>query len=107
MRCPPAGRSCIRRWRAIALVPLCPHTLSNRPIVVSDACVHRGANCSSPHDARVHFDGQTRFDAAAPAIIVRIAPLQPRRSPCCIRIGYSYFAMLREKLRWSETPRPH
>ena len=88
----------------IALVPLCPHALSNRPITVSDAsrieiAVH------PPHSARVHADGQARFELAA-GDRVRVA-----RSNSSIRflhpLGYSYFAMLREKLHWSETPRTY
>ncbi len=53
-------------------------------------------------DSRVHFDGQVTFDLK-PADIVRIS-----RSECSIGLlhplGYSYFAMLREKLHWSEQP---
>lgn len=86
----------------IAIVPLCPHALSNRPITVSDSCMIDIA-LLPPHDARVHFDGQTRFDARA-GDVVRI-----RRSRHTITLlhppGYSYFAMLREKLHWSSTPR--
>jgi len=86
----------------IAIVPLCPHALSNRPITVSDSCMIDIA-LLPPHDARVHFDGQTRFDARA-GDVVRI-----ERSRHNITLlhppGYSYFAMLREKLHWSSTPR--
>ena len=88
----------------IAMVPLCPHALSNRPITVSDSSrieiiVH------PPHTARVHADGQARYELAA-GDLVRVA-----RSNRSIRflhpLGYSYFAMLREKLHWSETPRSY
>ncbi len=86
----------------IALVPLCPHTLTARPITLPDSCTIDIA-LLSPHDARVHFDGQERFDARA-GDCIRIT-----RSPHHIRLihppGYSYFAMLREKLHWSASPR--
>ena len=86
----------------IAIVPLCPHALSNRPITVSDSsCIEIGL--PAPHDARVHFDGQGRFDARAGDV------LRVTRSRHHITLlhppGYSYFAMLREKLHWSSTPR--
>ena len=88
----------------IALVPLCPHTLSNRPALVSDTSVIE-VELLSPHDARVHCDGQTRVDVEAGDIV------RARRSSRAVTLlhptGYSYFAMLREKLRWSEAPRPH
>ncbi len=86
----------------IAIVPLCPHALSNRPITISDRSVV-DIVVLPPQEARIHFDGQMRFDARA-GDQVRIA-----RSAHCITLlhppGYSYFAMLREKLHWSATPR--
>ena len=86
----------------IAIVPLCPHALSNRPITVSDSS-RIDIALLPPHDARVHFDGQTRFDARA-GDVVRV-----QRSLHNITLlhppGYSYFAMLREKLHWSSAPR--
>lgn len=86
----------------IAIVPLCPHALSNRPITVSDSSTI-DITLLPPHDARVHFDGQTRFDARA-GDVVRVA--RSRHSISLLHPpGYSYFAMLREKLHWSATPR--
>jgi len=86
----------------IALVPLCPHALSNRPITVCDKSVIE-ITLVAPHDGRVHFDGQLRFDARA-GDCVRIA-----RSHHAVTLlhppGYSYLAMLREKLHWSSSPR--
>lgn len=86
----------------IALVPLCPHALTARPVTLPDDC-RIDISLLPPHDARVHFDGQTRFDARA-GDCVRIT-----RAPHCVRLlhpqGYSYFAMLREKLHWSAVPR--
>ena len=86
----------------IAIVPLCPHALSNRPITVSDSSTI-DITLPPPHDARVHFDGQTRFDARAGDVV------RMRRSSHGVTLlhppGYSYFAMLREKLHWSSTPR--
>jgi len=86
----------------IALVPLCPHALTARPVTLPDTC-RIEIVLLPPNDARVHFDGQTRFDAHA-GDRVRVT-----RSPKVVRLlhpeGYSYFAMLREKLHWSATPR--
>lgn len=86
----------------IAIVPLCPHALSNRPITVSDSSTIDIA-LLPPHDARIHFDGQTRFDARA-GDVVRV--VRSRHNVILLHPpGYSYFAMLREKLHWSATPR--
>ncbi|MDR2239465.1 MAG: NAD kinase [Zoogloeaceae bacterium] len=86
----------------IALVPLCPHALSNRPITVSDES-RIEIVLHAPHRARVHADGQEKFELEA-GDRVDVA-----RSARAIRLlhplDYSYFAMLREKLHWSESPR--
>jgi NAD+ kinase len=83
------------------LVPVAPHALTNRPIVVSDSSqvevtVIRGKDC------RVHFDGQSdvllndgdRVVLCCSEHTLRL--LHPR--------GYNYFAMLRQKLHWSTHP---
>ncbi|MDX9717918.1 NAD kinase [Thauera sp. WH-2] len=86
----------------IALVPLCPHALTARPITLPDSCCIDIAMLPL-QDARVHFDGQTRFDLRA-GDCVRL-----KRSVHTLRLlhpkGYSYFDMLREKLHWSAAPR--
>jgi len=83
-----------------ALVPICPHTLSNRPITVSDRCVIDITLKRAP-DARFHFDGQPQFDLVeGDRVVVRRAE---RTITFVHPPGYSYFAMLREKLHWSGT----
>lgn len=85
----------------IALVPLCPHSLTNRPILIGDQAVIE-IRMTRAADSRVHFDGHVMFDLKLDDR-VRI-----KRSEHCICFlhppGYSYFAMLREKLHWSERP---
>jgi NAD+ kinase len=85
----------------MALVPLCPHSLTNRPILVSDRNEIE-IRIVRATDSRVHFDGQVTFDLQ-PEDLVRI-----RRSDSSICLlhppGYSYFSMLRQKLHWSEKP---
>src|SRR5688572_24029782 len=82
----------------ISLVPVCPHTLSNRPIVISsdstvEVVVH-GAD-----DPHVHFDSHSHCDLQeGDRIVVRryahgIDLLHPA--------GHSYYGMLREKLNWN------
>lgn len=89
---------------AIALVPLCPHALTARPVTLPDDCRIEMV-LRAPHDGRVHFDGQEHVDLKAGDLVRvarsahRVALLHPE--------GYSYFAMLREKLHWSSLPRPY
>lgn len=84
---------------AIALVPICPHMLSDRPIVVGASqrvrLIIRGDDRSQ---AMVTFDGQTS-ETLQPGDAVEIT-----RGASPLRLihpaGYSYFAILRNKLRW-------
>ena len=86
----------------IALVPLCPHSLTNRPILINDQneieirIVHAT-------DSRVHFDGQVTFDLKPEdSVLIRRSEF----SICLLHPpGYSYFAMLRQKLHWGEQPK--
>jgi NAD+ kinase len=85
---------------ALALVPLNPHTLSARPVSVSDRSVIEILLVRAM-DARAHFDGFALADLAEGDRMVL------KRSEDTVRFvhppGYRYFATLREKLRWSET----
>jgi len=83
-----------------ALVPVCPHTLSNRPITVSDQCVIEITIKQRAIGASLHYDGQPHSELAVNDKLI------VRRAAHSIRFvhppGYSYYAMLREKLHWSE-----
>ena len=85
----------------IALVPVCPHTLSNRPIIVGpDARVEILMHCSTK--VGVHCDSHSYFDLKhADRIIVQ-------RYPKTVRLlhpkNHSYYRMLRDKLGWSGFP---
>jgi len=82
-----------------ALVPICPHTLSNRPITVSDRS-RIEVTLKRAVDARLHFDGRPECDLQEGDCVTI------RRAEHAITFvhppGYSYYAMLREKLHWSE-----
>jgi NAD+ kinase len=84
---------------ALALVPLAPHTLSARPVSVSDRSVIEIVTLHAL-DARAHFDGLALHDIAAGDRLIL------RRSADAVRFvhppGYRYFSTLREKLGWSE-----
>jgi NAD+ kinase len=82
----------------MALVPVCPHTLSNRPIVIGGACTIE-IRVLDAADPRAHFDSHSHFELKqGDRIVVRryahgISLLHP--------VGHSYYAMLREKLHWN------
>jgi NAD+ kinase len=86
---------------AFALVPVAPHALTYRPIAVADTATI-ALTLEHGRDAALHCDGQAHFALAeGERVTVKRAPhaarfLHPE--------GHDYFAMLREKLHWSETP---
>jgi len=87
---------------AITLVPICPHTLSNRPLVVHDESVIKIIIHKGTLEATVSCDGQISHTLeAGDHITIRkhdhpLRLLHPQ--------GHDYFAILRKKLRWSEQP---
>ncbi len=84
----------------LALVPICPHTLSNRPIVVKgsselEILMHRTG------DIRVHCDSHTSYDLQRRDKI--IVTRHPKVARLLHPVGHSYYHTLREKLLWNQT----
>ena len=81
------------------LVPIAPHTLSNRPIVLSDA-TEVAVEVVSGRDVSANFDMQSL------ASLLHGDRILVKRSEHCVRFlhpqGWNYFATLRKKLRWNE-----
>lgn len=85
----------------ITLVPVCPHTLSNRPIVIG-AEANIEINMRSSVNVGINCDSHAYFDLEQTDHIII------KRHPQTVRllhpINHSYYRMLREKLGWSEFP---
>ncbi|MBL8519977.1 MAG: NAD(+) kinase [Betaproteobacteria bacterium] len=84
---------------AIALVPISPHTLSNRPIAIASTSVVK-IRLLHGKNARVNFDVQAFFDPATDDVITIRA--HPKPLTLLHPEGHSYFAVLRNKLHWNE-----
>lgn len=87
--------------KAVVLVPICPHTLSHRPIVIPSSDQITITLCDDPRnsDARVSFDGQTHIDIK-PSDTISIG--QKEQTLCLIHPkDYDYYHILRTKLHWS------
>jgi len=84
---------------AIALVPISPHTLSNRPVAIRstskvEVTLVRGV------DARANFDVQSYWELEPNDVVCVSAASRP--ATLLHPRGYRYFSMLRQKLRWTE-----
>ncbi len=81
------------------LVPIAPHTLSNRPIVLADAA-EIAIELVAGRDASANFDMQSL------ASLLHGDRIIVRRSQHHVRFlhpkGWSYFDTLRKKLHWNE-----
>ncbi len=81
------------------LVPIAPHTLSNRPIVLSDT-TEVAVEVVGGRDISANFDMQSL------ASLLHGDRILVRRSQHRVRFlhprGWNYFATLRKKLRWNE-----
>jgi NAD+ kinase len=86
---------------ALALVPVSPHALTYRPIAVADTATI-ALKLERGRDAALHCDAQSHFALVeGESVTVRRAPFEAR---FLHPEGHDHFAMLREKLHWSETP---
>ncbi len=84
----------------LELVPVCPHSLSNRPIVVKstsllEILMHRTS------DIRVRFDSHTTYDLQMHDKVV--VTRHPELACLLHPVGHSYYHTLREKLLWNQT----
>ncbi|HCY62261.1 MAG TPA: NAD kinase [Oxalobacteraceae bacterium] len=85
----------------IAMVPIAPHALSNRPIVLSDNS-EIVIEIVNGRDISVNFDMQT---FASVQLHDRVVVRRSRHVVTFLHpLGWSYYDTLREKLHWHEYP---
>jgi NAD+ kinase len=90
------------RADAIAITPIAPHTLTNRPVVIpgSEIIEVRPHLVTTSDEIYVTYDGQTGYPLQKGDLIrVRTADRKLRLVKAPSR---SYFEVLREKLKWGE-----
>ncbi|HVC49250.1 MAG TPA: NAD kinase [Burkholderiales bacterium] len=84
---------------AVAIVPICPHTLTDRPIVINSAA-HIRILLNSGDGAVVHVDGQIHLDVVdGDCLFIHrsrhmVTFLHPK--------GTNHYDTLREKLHWGQ-----
>jgi NAD+ kinase len=91
---------------AIVLVPICPHTLSERPILIP-ATSETEVMLGQPHSTRadVICDGESTVDLL-PDRVLRVRAAKERVELVHPR-GYDYFQILRNKLHWGRDHHSH
>lgn len=84
----------------LQLVPVCPHSLSNRPIVVKGTSVlellmHRTGDICVRYDSHTNVDLELHDKITVTRFEKPVCLLHPE--------GHSYYHTLREKLLWNQT----
>jgi NAD+ kinase len=86
--------------RAITISPICPHSLTARPVIVPDDSVIRIKVVSSENKVHITADGQDEVLVRPPTEI------RVKRSPFSARLvkrrNTSYYDILRKKLNWGQ-----
>ncbi len=87
------------RFDAIVLAPICPHTLSDRPLVIPATSVTEVRLAEDDKDtAEVSCDGEVTGTVSAGQRLSIAA--SSRRVELIHPLGYDYYQILRSKLRW-------
>lgn len=84
---------------ALAIVPVCPHTLTNRPIVIPASLPIEVRLSEASSLANVNYDGRSTkvLDHTSKVTIQRYPQLLTLLHP----ENYDYFGIVRAKLQWS------
>jgi NAD+ kinase len=86
---------------AVVLTPICPHMLTNRPLVVSDrSAIEVRLRAAEEGEVHLTLDGQRGFPLRGGDVVT------VTRSPRAIRLVKAqrdYFEVLRTKLKWGES----
>ena len=82
---------------ATLLAPICPHTLSNRPVVLPDSLEIEVRVTGSDHESLLTADGQ---ESAHLALDDLVTIRKGRSAVALVRSSHAYFEIWRNKLRW-------
>ncbi|HEV7498515.1 MAG TPA: NAD(+)/NADH kinase [Vicinamibacteria bacterium] len=86
---------------AVVLTPICPHMLTNRPLVVSDLSTIEVRLRGEPGgEAHITLDGQRGFPLRG-GDVVRVT--RSARTIRLVKAPRDYFEVLRTKLKWGES----
>ena len=85
---------------ALCITPICPHTLTNRPVLVSDSSVIQVLNLAATGDAYLTIDGQVGEPLREED---RVVCRSSKKAVSLIRPPRMlFFDVLRQKLKWGE-----
>mmetsp|Transcript_5876 Transcript_5876/g.9399 ORF Transcript_5876/g.9399 Transcript_5876/m.9399 type:complete len:517 (-) Transcript_5876:74-1624(-) len=87
----------------IALTPICPHTLSFRPVVVSDeTMVHIEIPKNARYDAVVSFDGKNQIELKKGDVVEILKCPYPVPTFKSSKFNIEWFKALGDKFNWNQ-----
>jgi len=89
------------RAPVLAMTPICPHTLSNRGLIVGESTRMTISTEAGSSPVSVTCDGTLCFQSEPGGGMPVEVVLAPFRLPLVLRPGYAYFHLVRSKLGWS------
>ncbi|HEY6008291.1 MAG TPA: NAD(+)/NADH kinase [Geobacteraceae bacterium] len=84
----------------VGITPICPHTLTNRPLILPDSVVFETVIKSETEDVYLTLDGQVGFLLKPNDVIV--GKVAENKMYTVMSPSEDYYSMLREKLKWGE-----
>ena len=90
---------------ALILTPICPYTLSHRPLVLPDTAHIRVMLQTSDEDVRVTLDGQVGAELYCGDVVEIQQAARPMQLMRTLEQDH-YFHILRSKLKWGEVVHP-
>jgi NAD+ kinase len=84
----------------VGITPICPHTLTNRPLILPDSVVFETIIKSETEDVYLTLDGQVGFLLKPDDVIV--GKVAEHKMYTVMSPQEDYYHMLREKLKWGE-----
>jgi NAD+ kinase len=83
---------------ALVITPICPHTLSNRSVIVDDSGVVEIEATEREHPVFLTVDGRDPVHVEAGSVVT--VRKGPQTLPLAAMPGVSFFSVVRQKLRW-------
>jgi NAD+ kinase len=87
---------------AFVVVPICPHAISDRPLVESATCIFEMQATNASAGVKLSIDGQDKIDLLPTDRVIM------KRAPVSFQLarlkGYSFYKSLQAKLGWSGQP---
>jgi len=85
---------------AVVIIPICSHTLTNRPLVIPDSAVIEIIQGSAGEDVHLTVDGQVGVGLCHRDVV--LLQRSDRRIALIKSPKLNYFELLRAKLKWGE-----